>query len=114
MTESQQRTRDVALTAIFLYAGAAEALPTTRGEWANGGYIGMGIDMVEYAERVVDRLFALDPQVPDGFPGVFEYEVTEPLGSWLANNRANVAWPNFDDPQFIAETDRRIKEFFAQ
>lgn len=113
--EAREYARRVAVQTAFLYAGACEALPKARGEWVNGGYFGMALDMVDYAEIICGALAPYEADPDRDWPGVFEYEVTEHLGEWLVNNRADLLLgPSFPDPEFQAELDRRIAWFFAQ
>lgn len=46
------------------------------------GHTGMVADMLPYAVIVADWL---ETQAAQTFPGVFEYEVTEELGEWIAD-----------------------------
>lgn len=113
--EAKDYAHRVALQTAFLYAGACEALLKARGEWANGGYVGMATDMAIYAEVVCDALFPYEADPDTRWPGVFEYEVTEALGEWLVNNRANYfLGPKLPDVEFEAEIHKRITAFFAQ
>jgi hypothetical protein len=74
---------------------------------ADGGHIGMVEDLISYAKQVSAYLRTK----PDGqeFPGVFEYEVTESLGSWLADN-----WETADPNSFNTELEAQATAFFAQ
>lgn len=48
----------------------------------HGGHIGITVDFYDHA-LVVAQLITERLQDPQGFPGVFEYEITEDLGKWL-------------------------------
>lgn len=48
---------------------------------AGGGHTGMVADMLPYAKLISSYLASLAEQ---DFPGVYEYQVTECLGIWLA------------------------------
>lgn len=73
-----------------------------------GGHIGMVTALQKHAERVATHL-DIHLRDPDAeFPGVFEYEVTEELGAWLADN------PNASLDEFTDELRRCSAAFFAQ
>ena len=108
----QQRVSEIAVHTAFLFAGACEELDKTGREWVNGGYIGMAIDLVYYAEAIYDALRKY--QDWGSWPSVFAYDVTEPLGEWVARHRAGQLMVMGHDPEFQAELDRRIAWFFAQ
>jgi hypothetical protein len=83
---------------------------------ANGGHIGMVTDLVPYADQVAEYLLEHAGQ---DFPGVFEYEVTEDLGAWLANNTSydSSAWTVTNRPLpilFAAELASKGDAFFSQ
>ena len=113
--------RTVATQLVYLVTGIDTVLQTHRvrvrltGEdedhpiTAGSGHIGMVDDMYPYAEAVVAYI---DSRMDQDFPGVFEYEVTETLGTWLANN-----WTDEEPPtlaSFNAELERQGDAFFAQ
>jgi len=76
---------------------------------AGGGHIGMVTDLLPWAAKVAKHL-AAKADMQD-FPGVFEYEVTEELGSWAADAAQN-GLVHADD--FEAELNRLSELFFAQ
>ena len=73
------------------------------------GHIGMVNDLYVYAEAVATYLMR---RAGADYPGVFEYEVTESLGEWLAKN-----WTDEEPPMlesFTAELKRQGDAFFDQ
>lgn len=78
---------------------------------ASGGHIGMVNDLLPFAEIVATYQADADLKGAE-YPGVFEYEVTEQLGGWLADH-----WVSFGDQLFVlfaAELERLGTEFFLQ
>lgn len=78
---------------------------------ATGGHIGMVNDLLPYADIIATYQADADLKGAE-YPGVFEYEVTEQLGAWLANH-----WVSFDDTlltSFKTELERLGTEFFLQ
>lgn len=69
---------------------------------SRGGHIGMIFDLLPYARDVA----ACKGQSWE-HPGVFEHEVTVPLGTWMANQPE---WPSL--AAFKAELERLGNEFF--
>ena len=59
--------------------GNEEAHPCCEG----GGHIGFVSEVVPLADMVATEIAKRDGQ---DFPGVFEYEVTEGIGKWYAEN----------------------------
>lgn len=80
-------TTAVAVQAMYLMAGANAEMRDRDIDLSDvGGHIGFADDKVAYyAKMIVDFLEAPNRKDLD-FPGVFEYEVTEGLGRWLAGN----------------------------
>lgn len=85
---------DVATQLVYLVAGieleAAKYRVTQRllGNedeahpiMSSGGHIGMVADLLPYAKMVSAHIATLED-----FPGVYEYQVTECLGVWLAKD----------------------------
>ena len=72
-----------------------------------GGHIGMVEDLIPYAKQVSAYLSARPND--QSFPGVFEYEVTESLGAWLADN-----WETVGPGSFNTELEAQATAFFAQ
>jgi hypothetical protein len=64
--------------------------------------IGWAHELANYAVLLTNHLKTLPIQ---DFPGIIEYQVTEPLGTWITSN------PTGD---FQAEMVRRCDEFFAK
>ena len=91
-------TQDVAIQLVYLVDGAQQQVDAhfranrrvanqpDHALVAAGGHIGMVSDLLPYAVVVSNWLEAKGPQ---NFPGVFEYEVTESMGHWLADAAQN-------------------------
>lgn len=82
---------------------------------SSGGHTGMVADLLPYAKLVSAHIAFMQSQ---DFPGVFEYEVTESLGSWLARAAKEQNSGLFAVPsvltQFREELARESKKFFDQ
>lgn len=113
------KTNAVAVQAMFLYEGAlykldvhrtAEKLDPSIGEHdaLDRGYVGMAFDLAKHAEQIAAFLAPYEDNPRMEWPGVFEYEVTEPLGRWYADN------PHCTWDEFQVELERRAKEYFEQ
>ena len=95
------------LCAAYLAMGFMSKGPLTAGESvAAGGEVSALSHVVEYADdlcRVLDvaDLFDYDS------PGVFAYEVTEPLGSWLRDN------PDSTRQEFLDQMMIVIRDYFG-
>lgn len=116
----QLDTTDSAIHLVYLVAGIETKLdlhravnrlldfdaphPLTR----NGGHIGMVLDLVPKARLIAEYLAEQDKLHPDGHPGVFEYEVSEELGAWYADN------PEATDEEFAAQLAAMTAAFFSQ
>lgn len=74
----------VELLAMFCWQGFMEAVPWSDAESDRyGGQIGAAAEVlvaVRVLREVLQAYLATNPQT--GFPGVFDYEVSEPLGAW--------------------------------
>lgn len=112
-------TLSCALQSQFLHAGADRVIQDARlkqrvlGEketdhpaTAINGYIGMAEELAARA-CVVAEFLGLLPNNQE-FPGVFEYEVTESMSVWWANN------PDTTPFEFKAELAKQAHAFFAQ
>ena len=110
---------DVATQLVYLVAGVEEKTRlhriTERLKGTNddhpiterGGHTGMVSDLIPYAKQVSAYLTA---QVgKQAFPGVFEYEVTEAMGGWLAEN-----WYSAGPASFQDKLEAQGVTFFAQ
>jgi hypothetical protein len=73
----------------------------------DGGHIGMVNDLLPYA-RQVSEFLSSQPSDRE-YPGVFEYEVTESLGAWLADN-----WEPATHDLFKAELEAQATAFFTR
>lgn len=71
---------------------------------ASGGHIGMVMNQVFKAELITRHLASF--RRGHDFPGVFEYEVTEPLGVWIAEN------PEASMGDFTAQLESFSRAFF--
>ena len=69
---------------------------------ADSGHIGMVMNQVFKAELITRHLIDHDLD----HPGVFEYEVTEPLGVWIAEN------PEASMGDFTAQLESFSRAFF--
>jgi hypothetical protein len=110
---------DVAAQLVYLVIGTeskvdlhcvTERLKGTHGDHplrAGGGHTGMVTDLLPYAKQVSAYLTSKAGE--QDFPGVFEYEVTESLGAWLADN-----WESAGPQSFQNELEAQGAAFFAQ
>lgn len=80
---------------------------------ASGGHTGMVADLLPYAKLVSEHITSMQAQ---DFPGVFEYEVTESLGMWLAKTaeeQGPLIFPLTARPsQFKKQLALESKKFF--
>ena len=116
-------TNETAIQLVYLVDGATSSMnlfnvtKRLKGEdvdhplVANSGHVGMVNDMMVYANIVGEYL----DKRPENqiFPGVFEYEVTEWLGGWLART-AEANDGHIHVPDFIAELNRKGDIFWGQ
>ena len=110
---------DVAIQLVYLVAGVegktrlhrvTERLKGTNEDHPiteEGGHTGMVSDLIPYAKQVSAYL-AAEAEKQD-FPGVFEYEVTESLGAWLAEN-----WESAGPTSFQNELEAQSDVFFSR
>jgi hypothetical protein len=117
MTETN---RDVAITTAFLYAGALQELRDNRKNlcldiW--NGHTGFAESCAQYAHSIEKWLATREG---DNYPGVYAYEIIEPLGAWAVNEAAQpdtaavlaefqkrfLAWIKDTDEYGIKPTDR--------
>jgi len=73
------------------------------------------LELFQELARIATRLdllrYKLEKQIPGlDYPGVFPYEVAEPLGKWIANRYANRV--HLTDPEVNVEMVKRVAEFF--
>jgi len=113
------RHDDIAIQLVYLVAGIETKLKThrvtqrlTNGDdhalTAGGGHIGMVWDLLLYANSVSAWLRRQEGR---DFPGVFEYEVTEVLGCWIADAAEA---ENLSIETFNAKLIELGNKFFAQ
>lgn len=75
----------------------------------SGGHVGMVIELVPKAKLIADLLAEYVELHPGfGSPGVFEYDVTEELGLWYADN------PESTDDEFAAQLAAMTAAFFSR
>jgi hypothetical protein len=112
--------RDIAITTAFLYAGALQhadklenASLKDRGiaidlwdDW--GGHTGFVHTCSDYAQAIESWLVQPD-RADDNHPGVYAYEVIEPLGAWLIEPTSN----HPDTGAVLQEFQRRYLEWIA-
>ena len=110
--------RDIAITTAFLYAGALQkanelenASLKDRGiaidlwdDWQ--GHTGFVQTCTEYAQAIETWVTAHGPQ---NYPGVYAYELIEPLGAWLIIHES----PLPDTATVLQEFQRRYLEWIA-
>lgn len=118
---------DVATQLVYLVAGVerettkyqvTQRLLGTQQDHAilaGGGHTGMVADLLPYAKLVSAHIANMLAQ---DFPGVFEYEVTEHMGSWLARAIEDQNGGIYPVPamvkQFEEELALETKKFFNQ
>ena len=104
-----QSHSDVSMQAIFLMLGAERARNKPHGSKApmhSEGHLGQAQMCADFAEQMSH--FLNDPNLPDDFPGVFNYEVTEDMGFWLMYHQ------HATRNEFRVELDRVFLEFMSQ
>lgn len=92
----------ILVTAMFMAKGAVRDGMDRSNFDAYGGQIGFFDALSEYAQ-VVEYRCAIEAD----FPGVIDYEVSEPFGRWYALNRP-------ERMPATVELNRRLDAFFAQ
>lgn len=108
--ERNKRADDaVSMQAIYLMTGA-EAARSSMSKPAPGnscGHLGQAGLMCQFAPLMA--AFLEKPEIDTSvMPGVFNYEVTEQMGSWLMWNQQAT------EVEFMAELDAEFKRFMAQ
>lgn len=113
------REHNLAINGAFLMEGflsAGFSIPELA-ESAEDGWSRLVADLTECASYIEDKYLGISgPDNPDGLPGVFDYEVTSEVGSWLAKCLKGDAEHLGIPPlaQIKVEIDRRVAEFMAQ
>jgi hypothetical protein len=117
MSTYEKTTESAAVTAINIFDGLA--LNRRNEQWNNlqpaWEHAGMGfVEFCSWIARIgeasEDKLAALNPQ---DFPGVYDYEVSYPLGQDIAKYMfEHVRLPS--DEEVDKMLDTAINEFFAQ
>lgn len=96
-------------TAIFLYIGMDAERRRTKQEWPHtgDGFLGV-VDQCDTMADALEEWYEAYAEIesPD-WPGCFDYEITEEMGSWLFNNF------NCGKREFKDELDRRVKKWMA-
>lgn len=108
MTPSNQDTMtpDAAVQMVYLAEGI-ELVKDHKLDRA-GGHIGMVNELLPYAKAVSSYL---ENSPEQDFAGVFEYEVTNPMGQWLASVGGD-SWPSLKD--FNKELKQVGARFFTK
>lgn len=107
--EDELDHESVAITAMYMAMGADAYLKSLgHAEYESiidftSGHIGIMGELAALAVKSEQRLKELQPM---DFPGVYDYEVSEPFGAWYAETRLS----HTGDP--TEELYRRIDEFF--
>lgn len=96
-------SNNVGTSAIFLWEGMTEEGRQQLAEF-HGGQIGLA-DWLSSLAEIVERKF--DELLPDDLPGVYHYEVVEPMGLWLCSS------PLMDQKSFEDELEHRTQQFLA-
>lgn len=115
-------TDEAAIQLVYLVVGAQTAICLSRvtnrlvGESVyhplthRGGHIGMVEDLRPFANAVA--AYIEEQTVRQDFPGVFEYEVTEALGEWIAKT-AETGNAVIKESDFAAKLKELGDRFFA-
>lgn len=90
---------------VMLTVGWCCASPASR----NSMSIDDARSMVAIAEML--HRFYLSYELVEWWDGVFPYEVTEPLGEWMANNYEEI--PEADDPALWQQVRKLVAEASA-
>jgi len=102
----------LALQGFFICEGMQDVgYDKVVGVW-NKGCVELGLHCCQAAEMILDELAPYANQ-EQGFPGVFEYEVAAPLGTWLANNILDNTEETTRD-EIQAKVKELVTAFFAQ
>jgi hypothetical protein len=100
---------NVAVTAIYIRLGLGDGLPQSLFDH-HSGHIGVDDQVAEYAVLSYELCEKLQPL---DWPGVYDYEVSEPFGTWLRNRvdqGDNLPALYIALPKMV----EMIAEFFAQ
>lgn len=86
--EAKAATHSVALIAMYLMNGyEAEARGSNSSQLQElSGHLAVADEIARVAQEIHEVLETEALPVGDGYPGVLEYEVIEPLGKWLHAN----------------------------
>jgi hypothetical protein len=107
-TATRRASIDEGLLAMFAWQGFMEVAAWTEDESdTHGGQIGAASDLrqvVGALHRVLGEYLASEPQTD--FPGVLDYEVSEPLGAWYRRNH------HLGLGAAQAEARRLVEQFF--
>lgn len=99
--------RNLQMSAMYLFKGFLQGKPQNRDPEEWGGEISMADFVAEYAPLVAAVLDAADAHQFD-YDGVFEYEVTEALGTRLCDREGRPS-----QREFAVELLAEAAEFFA-
>lgn len=107
-TATNRAPIDEGLLAMFAWQGFMEVAAWTEDESdTHGGQIGAASDLrqvVGVLHRVLSEYLASEPETD--FPGVLDYEVSEPLGAWYRSNH------HLGLGAAQAEAKRLVEQFF--
>lgn len=112
--EINRRVLNVAVTAQNILDGLDhhKHWETLQGawEWKGGGFIEFCVWITEISVATNEWLESLNPQ---DFPGVFDYEVSYELGSWILKQvLGNGRLP--EEAEWMAQMQELTSDFFAQ
>ena len=105
-------TLDAAVTATFMWNGALEAGATADELYETWGMGAIELHQ-ELSQYAVLSEEILDAMPNKNFPGVYDYEVSEPFGTWFASTLiGSGSVPDFEyAKKHLVE---RVVEFFAR
>lgn len=97
------------ILAMFVWQGFMESRPwDEEASDALGGQIGAAAGLAPQVQILADSINAFLATEPDTcFPGVLDYEVSEPFGAWLRIN------PGTTPGQVRVWADVLVEKFFA-
>lgn len=97
------------ILAMFVWQGFMEAFPWTAADSdEHGGQCGAAVSLAPHVEILANSINGFLATKPDtDFPGVLDYEVSEPFGDWL-RCRAHVSVE-----QSRVKADELVEKFFA-
>jgi hypothetical protein len=104
----------VALTAIYLHGGfflSPQVEEARKAYEPNGGHIELMVELCQVANEITAMLETETRE----YPGVYHYEVTELVGSWLADQlAANGRFLMMEKPAIQEFISAETEKFFNQ